>query len=396
MVSYTCVLVVQQLNLKGVESMKVQSFPKFWVVLVLLIFMLSLPGQVLAKAVQEPSSRGLPSLSINYTAQDPKEPVGVVNTGALNVRSGPGVESSKVIVIYKGQVVALLGRWATNNWVKVRLYSGVEGWVNSIYLTTSVPVSQLPVIGGTPPPIIPTPPESLPSATAIVTTGILNVRSGPSISFGVVDTVKQGQQLVLFGRNQSATWVKVRTPGNTEGWVNARLVQSSVAVGSLPVVDSPLTSPSAVVTTGAVNVRSGPGFDFGVITILYQGQSVAVIGRTNNSSWIKVRLGNDQEGWIGSSALQTNVPVQSLPVVEVPPPPNAAVVNVNFLNVRNGPGSNFEVFTFLQWGQVVGIIGRSANSTWVQVRLPNNSVGWVDSNYLLGKTPITELPIVSP
>ncbi|HCB50575.1 MAG TPA: hypothetical protein DEP47_13930, partial [Chloroflexi bacterium] len=46
--------------------------------------------------------------------------------------------------------------------------------------------------------------------------------------------------------------------------------------------------------------------------------------------------------------------------------------------------------------QVVGIIGRSANSTWVQVRLPNNSVGWVDSNYLLGKTPITELPIVSP
>lgn len=376
--------------------MKVRSFRKYWGVIVLLIVGLSVPGQVLAKAVQEQSSQRLTSLSIHYSAQEPEGPVGVVNTGALNVRSGPGVDSSRVIVIYKGQVVSLLGRWATNNWVKVRLYSGVEGWVNSVYLTTSVPVSQLPVIGGTPPPVKPTPPESLPTATAIIITGILNVRSGPGISFGVVDVVNQGQQLALIGRDQNATWIKVRTPDNTDGWVNARLVQTSVAVSSLPVVDSPLTSPSAVVITGAVNFRSGPGFDFGVITILYQGQTVAVIGRTNNSSWLKARIENGQEGWIGSSALQTNVPVQSLPVVEVPPPPNAAVVNVSFLNVRYGPGSNFEVFTFLQWGQVVGIIGRSANSTWVQVRLPSSATGWVDSNYLLGETPITELPIVSP
>lgn len=376
--------------------MKFQSFRKFWGVIVLLFVGLSIPGQVFAQIVREQSSQTLTSLSIHYTTQESEGPVGVVNTGALNVRSGPGVESSRVIVIYKGQVVALLGRWATNNWVKVRLYSGVEGWVNSTYLTTSIPVNQLPVLGGTPPPVKPTPPESQPIATAVVITGILNVRSGPSLSFVVMDVVNQGQQLVLIGRNQDATWVKVRTPDNIEGWVNARLVQTSVVVGSLPIVDSPLTSPSAIVTTGAVNFRSGPGFDYGVITILYQGQTVAVIGRTNNSSWLKAKLENEQEGWIGSSALQTNVPVQSLPVVEVPPPPNAAVVNVNFLNVRYGPGSNFEVFTFLQWGQVVGIIGRSANSTWVQVRLPNESTGWVDSNYLLGETPITELPIVSP
>jgi uncharacterized protein YgiM (DUF1202 family) len=123
---------------------------------------------------------------------------------------------------------------------------------------------------------------------------------------------------------------------------------------------------------------------------------VALIGRTNNSSWLKVDLVNDQDGWLNSTTVQTNVPIPSLPVAEVPPPPNAAVVNVSWLNVRLGPGTNFDAFTVLQRGQVVGIIGRSANSTWVKVRLPNNSIGWVDSNYLLGSTPLTELPIVSP
>ncbi|MGD2048395.1 MAG: SH3 domain-containing protein [Chloroflexota bacterium] len=373
--------------------MKFRSFGKFWVVFVLLIIVLSIPGQVIGQAIQS-------HLSIPQAVQDPQGPVGVVNTGALNLRQGPGVEFSKVTVIYKGQVVALLGRWATNNWVKVRLYSGTEGWVNSVYLTTSVPVSQLQVLGGAPTPT-PTPLPVQPATpiaqpTAVVTSGVLNVRSGPSVSFAVVDVVYQGQQLVLIGRNESATWVNIRTPDNTEGWVNAGLVQTSIALDSLPVVDNPIDSPTAVVTTGAVNVRSGPGLDYSVVTILYQGQSVALIGRTNNSSWLKVDLVNDQDGWLNSTTVQTNVPIPSLPVAEVPPPPNAAVVNVSWLNVRLGPGTNFDAFTVLQRGQVVGIIGRSANSTWVKVRLPNNSIGWVDSNYLLGSTPLTELPIVSP
>lgn len=376
--------------------MKFRSFREFWVVFVLFIVVLSIPGQVIAQAVKEQNS----SHSIPHAAQDPQGPVGVVNTGALNLRSGPGIEFNKVTVIYKGQVVALLGRWATNNWVKVRLYSGTEGWVNSVYLTTSVPVSQLPVLGGmptpTPTPLPVQPATPIAQPTAVVTTGVLNVRSGPSVSFAVVDVVYQGQQLVIVGRNESSTWVNIRTPDNIEGWVNADLVQPSVAVDSLPVVDNPLDSPSAVVTTGAVNVRSGPGLDYSVITILYQGQSVALIGRTNNSSWLKVDLGNDQQGWLNSNTVQTNFPVSSLPVAEVPPPPNAAVVNVSWLNVRLGPGTNFDAFTVLQRGQVVGIIGRSANSTWVKVRLPNDSIGWVDSNYLLGSTPLTELPIVSP
>lgn len=374
--------------------MKVQSFRKYWCIFVFLALMLGIPGQVFAQAAQQPNSQIIALLSDNSAVQDPVEPIGVVSTGALNVRSGPGVNATKVTVIYKGQVVALLGRWATNNWVMVRLYSGVEGWVNSIYLTTNVPINELPVLGGQPPTIEPTPPES--QATAIVTTGVLNVRKGPSISYSIVDVVKQGDRLVLIGRNQNGSWVKVNTPSNVEGWVNASLIQPSKTIDSLPIIESSETTPAAIVTTGAVNVRSGPGGQYSVLTVLFKGQTVALIGRTNNSAWLKIRFNNNQEGWVNASTVQSNVSVQSLPVAEIPPPPNPAVVNVSWLNVRSGPGTNFNAFTILNRGQVVSMASRAANSTWVQIYLPSGNTGWVNSNYLLGNTPINELPVIFP
>jgi len=283
-----------------------------------------------------------------------------------------------------------LGRWATNNWVKVRLYSGVEGWVNSTYLDTSVPISDLPVLGGEPP-VSPTPPDS--QIIAVVTTGSANIRAGDGVQHGVVAVAGNGEQLVVIGRNVQATWIKVRNANNVEGWVNVTLVQVNVNVATLPVVDAPPAGPTAIVTASAANVRSGPGGEYNVIAVLYQGQTVTLLGRNSNSSWLKIRMGNGVEGWIGATTVQTNVPITNLPIVEAPPPPNSAVVNVSALNVRHGPGTGFGVFAVLRWGQTVSMIGRSAYSTWVQVRLPNGAVGWVNSNYLLGSIPITDLPV---
>ena len=58
-----------------------------------------------------------------------------VDTGALNVRSGPGVEYEAITVINSGELVGLIGRRALGPWVRVRLDSGLEGWVNSLLLT---------------------------------------------------------------------------------------------------------------------------------------------------------------------------------------------------------------------------------------------------------------------
>jgi uncharacterized protein YgiM (DUF1202 family) len=374
--------------------MLVLSSRKFWVFVVLLLFVLIIPSQVFAGVEHTASVSNHGQLSVLKRVEEPDQPVAVVNTGALNVRSGPDVSFSRVTVVYNGQPVVLLGHWATNNWVKIRLYSGVEGWVNSAYLNTSVPVSELPVLGGTPPPVKPEQP--IYQATAVVITGALNVRTGPGISYGVATVVRSGDQVVLLGRNSTGSWVKIKTSTNVEGWVNASLVSTSVPVNELPVVDGSPPEASAVVTVSAANVRTGPGGQYDVVAILYQGQAVSLLGRSSGSNWLYVRLGNGQEGWIKVISVQVNVPIASLPVIEPGAPSNAAIVDVSWLNVRYGPGTSFGAFTVLHKGQVVSMIGRAANSTWVQVRLPSGAVGWVNSNYLLGKIPITDLPITYP
>lgn len=70
-------------------------------------------------------------------------------TGAyyLNVRHGPGVQYASFTTLSRNTVVELLGRNASGTWVQIRMRDGRYGWVNSSYMSTSVPVFSLPVTG---------------------------------------------------------------------------------------------------------------------------------------------------------------------------------------------------------------------------------------------------------
>lgn len=69
-------------------------------------------------------------------------------TGAnfLNVRNGPGVGFNRIAVLARGDVVDLLGRRPGSLWVQIRLNDGRTGWVNSRYLTSNVPLTDLPPV----------------------------------------------------------------------------------------------------------------------------------------------------------------------------------------------------------------------------------------------------------
>ena len=57
-----------------------------------------------------------------------------INTGALNLRSGPGVEYPTLAVAFNGQQVELLGEEDGGIWVRVRMDDGLEGWMHKDYL----------------------------------------------------------------------------------------------------------------------------------------------------------------------------------------------------------------------------------------------------------------------
>lgn len=362
----------------------------------------SLPIVTLATAT--PTSTGVPTSTPTATAVPISGAYATIATGALNVRSGPNLAYSPVTAVYQGNVVSLIGRNADSSWAKIRLSNGTEGWVNaaSTYITPNVAISSLPVVAAADAPAS--------SATALVATGALNVRSGPGVTYSVVTVASQGQTVQLLGRNANSSWAKIRLSNGSEGWVNASLLTPSVAINSLPFADSPAApEPPVPVAPGAVlSLRSGPGFNYPVTGSVYQGLQVTAIGRNAANTWLKVRLSDGQEGWIGVQYVQLSIPIGNLPVMDgttttpsttataTPTPPTTtywATVNTGAANVRSGPGIGYGIVTVTTQGQYVSLLARNSISSWAKVQLTNGTVGWINASLLDANVAINTLPV---
>jgi len=144
---------------------------------------------------------------------------------------------------------------------------------------------------------------------------------------------------------------------------------------------------------------------------LAQNQAVTLEGRTADGSWLQVRLPDDRLGWVSSAFMTVNLAIADLPVAEPTAPaivtlPLATstapgvgglalgtVVDASYLNVRTGPGLNFASIGMLPLGTSLVLEGRDANGLWLQVRLADNSLGWVSSAFMESNLDITNLPV---
>ncbi|MEZ4516392.1 MAG: SH3 domain-containing protein [Chloroflexota bacterium] len=131
---------------------------------------------------------------------------------------------------------------------------------------------------------------------------------------------------------------------------------------------------TATVTAYRLNVRTGPGTNFPVITKLDNGNVVYLTGyRNGDGSWVQIALADGSTGWVSATYVRTTVPVGNLiPITGTTPPPPATgqpagVVKAYWLNVRTGPSVGYPVITTLPGGTGVSLIGRDYSSTWLKV-----------------------------
>ncbi len=80
----------------------------------------------------------------------------------------------------------------------------------------------------------------------------------------------------------------------------------------------------------------------------------------------------------------------------VQPPPSsgvtATVTNANFLNVRAGPGVNFEVLNVASRGDTFQALARNADSSWLRVNA-GGTIGWVNTFYVTVNGNMLALPL---
>jgi N-acetylmuramoyl-L-alanine amidase len=162
------------------------------------------------------------------------------------------------------------------------------------------------------------------------------------------------------------------------------------------VVPAAAQNGNGVITNASrVNLRTGPGAGFPVITVLSSGQLVYVASRNADGSWLQVQVvGTGTLGWVNARYVYTNVNVGGIGVSQ-PTGAQNAVTSTDYLNIRNGPGANFDTVGRLAYGQAVNVIGRNADSSWVQITVPGGVTGWVSSRYVSASVAVGNLPITS-
>jgi len=221
----------------------------------------------------------------------------------MNVRSGPGIEYDIVTTVPQGTYATIVGLDPADDWYLV-VISGVPGtvWIYQDLTTlagslagvrrwTLAEVALLPGGGSR---------DARPLAVTVPF--IMNVRNGPGLDYDVVRTVPAGTRGYILGIDPTDSWFQIELDDlDTLAWVFQDL---TTVVGSLfgvkRVTEAEIALlPAAITQPLVLNVRSGPGLAYNILTTLPQGTWTQITGVDTLNEWYRVKVdGLDQAGWV--------------------------------------------------------------------------------------------------
>ena len=207
-----------------------------------------------------------------------------------------------------------------------------------------------------------------------VTADALNVRSGPSTSYSITTKLYKGDKVEIL--ETSNGWHKIKASNGKIGWVSGDYIKVSSGSTSQPST----STTKATVTATSLNVRSGAGTSYSVITKLSKGTVVDVLESASNG-WKKIKTSGGTTGWASRDYLTTGSAGNSSTDNSTSQTSYKATVNTDSLNMRKGAGTSYSVITKLSKGTVVDVI-ESASNGWKKVKTSNGTTGWVSGSYL--------------
>jgi CRP-like cAMP-binding protein len=101
-------------------------------------------------------------------------------------------------------------------------------------------------------------PTATPDNSGVVQAAVAWVRGGPSPDFKAVAKLNQGDKISLLGRNADGAWVQVKMSDGTDGWTEAKYIDTKVKVDALELVKSPDTPTPKATEAKAAAAKPSP------------------------------------------------------------------------------------------------------------------------------------------
>jgi uncharacterized protein YraI len=148
------------------------------------------------------------------------------------------------------------------------------------------------------------------------------------------------------------------------------------------------TENGIVVIATRLNVRSEPDSFSNILVKINRNEIYPVIGQNNDQSWWQINV-NGLIGWVYWRYLQVDNP-SMVPIVSATSSSSLdqpSEINGHFattlvaLHVRSAPSTSDAILGLIPQYIQISVVGRSVNSTWLQVNY-GTITGWVSSSYL--------------
>ncbi len=354
-------------------------------------------------------------------------PVAIVNTGNLNVRSGPNVGFSAVAVVAGGTSLEVVGRANDNVWLLVEGDFG-RGWVNIEFVLFRGVYDSVPVVNAND--VIIQSNQTNPNANlgqggGGATSTVVSSTS-PARLFGVQffggDIWQEPRYDSLVLRSGVAgdenllhpllnevkdanggTWYLINYPGLGVGWVNQGILrllscgvnQVYVTTGEHFIRFDGIANRSGYrMTTGTEMYVRGRQNGFSVVELADSTIGLVVpediVLRTGVTSLCDyLPAPSSSIASLGQGGGGDSTPVTSTNVVTG----NRVVVNTGNLNVRSGPSAGFSVVATVSGGTTLAVVGRAKDNVWFLVE-GSFGRGWINIEFGLFRGSYDTVPVV--
>lgn len=302
-----------------------------------------------------------------------------VNSGKLNIRKGPGTGYASVGGLSKGTAVEIFERKMVGSmeWGRID-----KGWISLTYVKLDAPAQE-----GTPD----TEPDdsedadtdtkpdtgdtntdtgSTPAAVTgkvKVTSGRLNVRSGPGTNYSAVTSLAKGTAVTITEQKtvNGTAWGKME-----KGWVCMKYIVLDSASDS---ESGTQESIRGTVSTGGsqLRVRATASASGTIVGYLNDGDSVTILEKKTVSGTVWGRI---SKGWISMQYVK----VQGSSSEPAEPAGKTVTVTASCLLIRSGAGTSNQIVGRLYRGDQVTVLETKAvgDAQWGRI-----SKGWICLDY---------------
>ena len=139
---------------------------------------------------------------------------------------------------------------------------------------------------------------------------------------------------------------------------------------------TPKANGSGYITDSYVNLRSGAGTNYSIVTTMAKNTKVTFTdGKLYNSNWYKIKeLKTNKSGYVHRSYVKANESSSS---------GNKGYINTDYVNLRKGAGTNTAIVTTMRKNTQLTLVSTKLyNSSWYNVKLSNGTTGYVMKTYV--------------